>query len=101
MDRGAWWAIVHGVPKSQTRLSDFASLHSLPSIRPVALCCTSHLVTVPLSRGLSWRTGAEMEMSCLVALAPSGFLRRSAWFFTLLQSPCLWGSTSPPVALQN
>ena len=23
MDRGAWWAIVHGVPKSQTRLSDF------------------------------------------------------------------------------
>ena len=23
MDRGAWWAIVHGVTKSQTRLSDF------------------------------------------------------------------------------
>ena len=23
MDRGAWWAAVHGVPKSQTRLSDF------------------------------------------------------------------------------
>ena len=23
MDRGAWWAIVHGVSKSQTRLSDF------------------------------------------------------------------------------
>ena len=22
MDRGAWWAIVHGVRKSQTRLSD-------------------------------------------------------------------------------
>ena len=22
MDRGAWWAIVHGVPKSWTRLSD-------------------------------------------------------------------------------
>ena len=22
MDRGAWWAAVHGVPKSQTRLSD-------------------------------------------------------------------------------
>ena len=22
MDRGAWWAIVHGVTKSQTRLSD-------------------------------------------------------------------------------
>ena len=23
MDRGAWWAAVHGAPKSQTRLSDF------------------------------------------------------------------------------
>ena len=24
MDRGAWWTTVHGVPKSWTRLSDFA-----------------------------------------------------------------------------
>ena len=23
MDRGAWWATVHGVPKSWTQLSDF------------------------------------------------------------------------------
>ena len=23
IDRGAWWATVHGVAKSQTRLSDF------------------------------------------------------------------------------
>ena len=23
MDRGAWWVAVHGVSKSQTRLSDF------------------------------------------------------------------------------
>ena len=27
MDRGAWRATVHGVTKSQTRLSDFTSLH--------------------------------------------------------------------------
>ena len=26
-DGGAWWATVHGVPKSRTRLSDFTSLH--------------------------------------------------------------------------
>ena len=25
MDRGAWWAIVHGVAKSQTQLIDFHS----------------------------------------------------------------------------
>ena len=27
MDWGAWWATVHGVTKSRTRLSDFTSLH--------------------------------------------------------------------------
>ena len=33
MDGGAWWATVHGVGKSRTRLSDFTSLrHSLPEI---------------------------------------------------------------------
>ena len=26
-DGGAWWATVHGVAKSRTRLSDFTSLH--------------------------------------------------------------------------
>ena len=28
VDRGAWWATVHGVTKSRTRLSDF-TFHSL------------------------------------------------------------------------
>ena len=28
MDRGAWWATVHGVAKSRTRLSDFTFFHS-------------------------------------------------------------------------
>ena len=27
MDGGAWWATVHRVAKSRTRLSDFTSLH--------------------------------------------------------------------------
>jgi len=27
MDRGAWWAAVHGVAKSQKRLSDFTFMH--------------------------------------------------------------------------
>ena len=26
MDRGAWWATIHGVAKSWTRLSDFHTL---------------------------------------------------------------------------
>ena len=30
VDRGAWWATVHGVPKSQTQRSDLAHTPSLP-----------------------------------------------------------------------
>ena len=29
MDKGAWWATVHGVAKSWTRLSDLAHTHAL------------------------------------------------------------------------
>ena len=32
MDRDAWWATVHGVAKSQTRLSDFAFAFNNPII---------------------------------------------------------------------
>ena len=31
MDRGAWWATVHGVAKSQTQLSDFHFDFQVPS----------------------------------------------------------------------
>ena len=27
MDRGAWWAAVHGVAKSRTQLNDFTFMH--------------------------------------------------------------------------
>ena len=32
MDGGAWWATVHGVAKSGTRLSDFTFTFFLPAI---------------------------------------------------------------------
>jgi len=32
MNRGAWWATVHGVTKSQTQLSDWAAAAALFSI---------------------------------------------------------------------
>ena len=32
MDGGAWWAVVHGVPKSRTRLSDFTFTFHFPAL---------------------------------------------------------------------
>ena len=32
MDEGAWWAAVHGVAKSQTRLSDFTLTFHFPAL---------------------------------------------------------------------
>ena len=32
MDRGAWWAIVHGVPKSRIPLNNFVTSLGLPDL---------------------------------------------------------------------
>ena len=36
MDGGAWWAAVHGVAKSQTRLSDFTFTFHFPALKEMA-----------------------------------------------------------------
>ena len=38
MDRGAWWAIVHGVSKSQTRLSDYITTRELKKYIGFGIC---------------------------------------------------------------
>ena len=54
MDRGAWWATVHGVAKSQTWLSTHACMHSTILI----LSVYRFLNTSPygLSTWLAWET---------------------------------------------
>ena len=32
MDRGAWWAVVHGVAESRARLSDFTLTFHFPAL---------------------------------------------------------------------
>ena len=52
MDRGAWWAPVHGVTKSQTRLNDWTLSPSplyyskLVNISAEILCGTYHVATL-------------------------------------------------------
>ena len=48
MDRGAWWATIHGVTKSQTRLSDYhphTRIFRYPHLEalPLLELCTSSL----------------------------------------------------------
>ena len=49
MDGGAWWATVHGVAKSRTRLSNFTSMKGYSYQRKQKL--PSH-VSISLARGL-------------------------------------------------
>ena len=44
MDRGAWWATVHGVANSQTRLRDFT--HSLIGIKSIRHCLETVITLV-------------------------------------------------------
>ena len=47
MDEGAWWAIVHRVAKSQTRLSDFTLLQTMVELMKIMGTCfkRSHAYT--------------------------------------------------------
>ena len=48
MDGGAWWAAVHGVAKSQTRLSDFTfTFHFLALEKEVATHSSVLAWTIP------------------------------------------------------
>ena len=48
MDGGAWWAAVHGVSKSQTRLSDFTFTFHFPAL------AGRFFTTEPMGGGAWW-----------------------------------------------
>ena len=50
MDRGAWWATVHGATKSQTRLSDFPFMHWRRKWQPFQCSCLEN----PRDGGVWW-----------------------------------------------
>ena len=62
MDREAWCAVVHGVAKSRTRLSDWTEQPSWTSLPP-----TPYPATLGQHRVLSWApcTIHQIPMSCL------------------------------------
>ena len=51
MDRGAWWAAVHGVTKSQTRLSNFTFTFHFHALEKEMATHSSVLPGEPQGRG--------------------------------------------------
>ena len=57
MGRGAWWAAVHGVAKSQTRLSDFTfTFHFYALEKEMAPHSSTLDLENPMDRGAWWAT---------------------------------------------
>ena len=64
MDGGAWWAAVHGVAKSQTRLSDLTLTFHFSCIgggngNPLQCSCLEN----PMDRGAWWAAVYGVEQS--------------------------------------
>ena len=60
MDRGAWWATVHGVAKSWTQLSDFSFFLSFPGFVHVSSVVVKNLPAKQvLGLSLGWEDPLE------------------------------------------
>ena len=79
MVRGAWWAIVHGVTKSWTRLSGWhtGTVHFMTQPCPSALTC--FLLLLLLSRFSHVRLCATPQMAAHQAPQSLGFSRQEHW----------------------
>ena len=75
MDGGAWWAAVHGVAKSRTRLRDFPFTFHFPALE-------KEMVTH--SSVLSWRIP---ETAARQAPPSLGFSRHEQWSGLPFPSP--------------
>ena len=54
MDRGAWWATVHGVAKSWTRLSDFTLYSDLGWKDFAESICINMILLAVCCRVIQW-----------------------------------------------
>ena len=74
MERGLWWATVHGVAKSQTRLSDFTFFHFLSfcssrSTQPYQHQGTAQRTSHALSHLVFWTaSGGRYHCSLLLPI---------------------------------
>ena len=92
MDRGAWWATVHGIEKSWSRLSTHPLVNLRWPLSTLAACCTFSLSRIILSmkydfRSLLLRTSS---MRTFYAFSPLIQLLLSHFIFELVKTSILW-----------
>ena len=73
MDGGAWWAAVHGVAKSRTRLSDFPFTFHFPALEKAV---------APHSSALAWKIPGTEEPGGLQSMGSPSRTRLSDFTFT-------------------
>ena len=94
MDGGAWWAAVHGVSKSRTRLSDFTFIFHFHALEKEMATHSSVLVwRIPGTRGAWWAAvyGVAQSQTRLKRLSSSS--STSTYQF--------WGDTIQPIMQSN
>ena len=87
MDRGAWWATVHGAPKSQTRLSTHThTQHPKPSYlwkAPSSLQCRDPIdisqSTIHIYRRVFCATGGVNNIKSLLLRNPVSIIAKKEW----------------------
>ena len=62
-DRGAWWATVHGVPKSQTQLSDFPFTLHFHALEKEMATHSSSCLENPRDGGAWWAAVSGVAQS--------------------------------------
>ena len=93
MDRGAWRAIVHGVAKSRTWLSDFTSLHYF------SLSCSKCYWKPTICRAFFQSTVRDKAVICCKPWArfEAKYIRNTEWVKSMTSD--VWQTGIPPLAL--
>ena len=86
MDREAWWAVVHGVAKSRTRLSDFAFTFHFHALEKEMATHQCSCLENPRDRGAWWAAiyGVAQSRTGLKRLSSSSSSSSSDWLGPIL-----------------